>query len=185
MPPEVQLRLIREIPPLHRAEIHTPGTLPEFQFELHSDDWFNTWNDQSFVDVKVLREDSELFLFWGFSRLRCAVWLCVSHPAEPCPAGEKHPRSVSGRSDQRDNRVRGGCCTGSCFFLPVHYIQQLLWVIKQTTNQLTVYPYRPPVRLVTGIWFTASIYDLFNNRNSRPIRDQDGIKKYLCWWGFL
>ncbi|XP_043959175.1 protein MTO1 homolog, mitochondrial isoform X2 [Gambusia affinis] len=25
MPPDVQLRLIREIPPLHRAEIHTPG----------------------------------------------------------------------------------------------------------------------------------------------------------------
>lgn len=26
MPPELQLRLIREIPALHRAEIHTPGT---------------------------------------------------------------------------------------------------------------------------------------------------------------
>lgn len=29
MAPEVQLRLIREIPAMHRAEIHTPGTLPE------------------------------------------------------------------------------------------------------------------------------------------------------------
>lgn len=29
MPPEIQLRLIREIPAMHRAEIHTPGTAPE------------------------------------------------------------------------------------------------------------------------------------------------------------
>ncbi|XP_027145414.1 5-taurinomethyluridine-[tRNA] synthase subunit MTO1, mitochondrial isoform X1 [Larimichthys crocea] len=29
MPPDVQLRLIREIPAMHRAEIHTPGTLPD------------------------------------------------------------------------------------------------------------------------------------------------------------
>lgn len=26
MPPDMQLRLIREIPAMHRAEIHTPGT---------------------------------------------------------------------------------------------------------------------------------------------------------------
>ncbi|XP_013884427.1 5-taurinomethyluridine-[tRNA] synthase subunit MTO1, mitochondrial [Austrofundulus limnaeus] len=32
MPPEVQLRLIREIPPLHRAEIHTPGYGVQYDF---------------------------------------------------------------------------------------------------------------------------------------------------------
>lgn len=34
MPPEIQLSLIREIPALHRAEIHTPGTV--FQSALVS-----------------------------------------------------------------------------------------------------------------------------------------------------
>lgn len=29
MPPELQLRLIREIPALHRAEIYTPGPSPQ------------------------------------------------------------------------------------------------------------------------------------------------------------
>uniref|UniRef100_A0A1A7YF88 Mitochondrial translation optimization 1 homolog n=1 Tax=Iconisemion striatum TaxID=60296 RepID=A0A1A7YF88_9TELE len=32
MPPNVQLRLIREIPPLHRAEIHTPGYGVQYDF---------------------------------------------------------------------------------------------------------------------------------------------------------
>ncbi|XP_074475281.1 5-taurinomethyluridine-[tRNA] synthase subunit MTO1, mitochondrial [Sebastes fasciatus] len=32
MPPDVQLRLIREIPPLHRAEIHTPGYGVQYDF---------------------------------------------------------------------------------------------------------------------------------------------------------
>ncbi|XP_010771452.1 5-taurinomethyluridine-[tRNA] synthase subunit MTO1, mitochondrial [Notothenia coriiceps] len=32
MPPDIQLRLIREIPPLHRAEIHTPGYGVQYDF---------------------------------------------------------------------------------------------------------------------------------------------------------
>ncbi|XP_037546818.1 protein MTO1 homolog, mitochondrial [Nematolebias whitei] len=32
MPPDAQLRLIREIPPLHRAEIHTPGYGVQYDF---------------------------------------------------------------------------------------------------------------------------------------------------------
>lgn len=32
MPPDVQLRLLREIPPLRRAEIQTPGTSSGFTF---------------------------------------------------------------------------------------------------------------------------------------------------------
>ncbi|XP_034563759.1 protein MTO1 homolog, mitochondrial [Notolabrus celidotus] len=32
MPPDVQLRLIREIPPLHKAEIHTPGYGVQYDF---------------------------------------------------------------------------------------------------------------------------------------------------------
>ncbi|XP_060884307.1 protein MTO1 homolog, mitochondrial [Labrus mixtus] len=32
MPPDIQLRLLREIPPLHRAEIHTPGYGVQYDF---------------------------------------------------------------------------------------------------------------------------------------------------------
>ncbi len=74
--------------------------------------------------------------FSGFSRLWRAVWLCVSHSAQPRPAGEKHPRSFPGWSDQWNNGVWGGCSTGSCFllfFFCALYLA-ITWFIKQTKS---------------------------------------------------
>lgn len=65
------------------------------------------------MNWKVLNPES--FLFWLSYRLWCAVWLCVSHPAESRPAGKKHPGSFSCRSDQWNNGVWRGCCTGTWF----------------------------------------------------------------------
>lgn len=56
MPPEMQLSLIREIPALHRAEIHTPGTASQAALVM--------------LMMNVLNLKVPCF---GFSRVWCTV----------------------------------------------------------------------------------------------------------------
>ena len=65
MPPNEQLRLIREIPALHRAEIHTPGTPPESCLSACSHRF----------DSRVF---PERFLCFGYPQaMVCSTTLCV------------------------------------------------------------------------------------------------------------
>lgn len=71
MPPDMQLLLIREIPALHRAEIHTPGTLnPDRSAQQHL--IYSTFKNQIqlYSMCTVLPHHSYIL---GFSRVWCAV----------------------------------------------------------------------------------------------------------------
>lgn len=96
MPPEMQLRLIREIPALHRAEIHSPGR--------------QTRGTNLTSCASCARKLLNPFVVF---RLRCAVRLCLPDSAEFCTASENHSRSLFSRSDKRNDGLRGGRCTGS------------------------------------------------------------------------
>lgn len=113
MPPEMQLSLIREIPALHRAQIHTPGTV--------SQSTLVTLTLKVFLILKVS--------CFGSPRVWRAIWLCLSHSVESCSAGKKHPRSFSCGSDQRNNGIWRGCCTGSWFFFFLK--QDSIWITNK------------------------------------------------------
>lgn len=78
MPPEMQLRLIREIPPMHKAEIHTPGTPSEssliyiITITVHLKLVTRFGLIKQFTDLI-----DKLIDLWGFQVMVCSTTLCV------------------------------------------------------------------------------------------------------------
>lgn len=80
-----------------------------------------SFGHSNLIHLKVLLKVS----CFGSPRVWCAIWLCVSHSVESCPAGQKHPGSFSCRPDQWNNRIWRGCCSGSCVLFS--HIEESKW----------------------------------------------------------